>query len=175
MNRASSAESSTAGHEAAVLGVVIAGVLTSFVIPGPFDRGSLLIGLLLIAVLVGYGRFPPRGRDNRRRALAAAAAVGMCLLLVTGSLLDQFHVERDGRQVHLLTDWPAEALPTDGSDPTATDERTPTREESDRPNSHDGTWLLLLWLVLSGGAYLWWSLRAKPSTDASTHKRPAQS
>jgi hypothetical protein len=168
MSPASSTEPSTAGHEAAVLGVVIAGVLTSFVIPGPFDRGSLLIGLLLLAVLIGYGGFPPRGRKTRWRALAAAGAVGMCLLLVTGSLLDQFHVERDGRQVHLLTDWPAEAVPTDGGDGTPMDDRLPTREESDRPSSHDGSWLLVLWLMMSALAYVWWWLRAKPPTGGST-------
>ena len=163
MNATSSAESATAGHEAAVLGVVIAGVLTSFVIPGPFDRGSLLIGLLLLAVLVGYGPLPSGERDNSRRALAAAAAVGLCLLVIAGSLLDQFHVERNGRTVHFLTNWPAEAAPTDSSDSTATDDRPPTREDSDRPNSHDGTWLLGLWLLLSGGVFGWWRLHQKPS------------
>ena len=167
MNPGPTAESSAVGNEAAVIGVVIAGVLTSFVIPGPFDRGSLLIGLLLLAVLVGYGTVPP-GRESWRRALAGAAAVGLCLLVVTGSLLDQIHVERDGRNVHFLTNWPAERARTSITDSTGTNARLPTREASDRPNSHDGTRLLVLWLALSGGAFGWWWIRATSSTAAST-------
>ena len=73
-------------HAATVVGVVLAGVLTSIVVPGPYDFGSTMIGLVLLATLYGYGE-PP---TDRREAVGFAAAVGICLLLVFGVLLDRF-------------------------------------------------------------------------------------
>lgn len=60
-------ENSEVGQEAAVIGVVIAGVLVSFTIPGPYDWGSTLIGLLLLSVLFAYGRAPGRKSSGGAR------------------------------------------------------------------------------------------------------------
>jgi hypothetical protein len=60
--------------EAAAIGVVVAGVLASFVIPGPFDWGSTLIGLMLVLVLVGYGKKPRDWRERLGMASARASA-----------------------------------------------------------------------------------------------------
>ena len=143
------------GHDAAVVGVVIAGVLASFVIPGPFDWGSLLIGLLLLAVLFGYADVP--AKDHKRRAVAGAAAVGFCLLLVTGALVDQWERnDAGGSRVHVLSGWPAEKVEDDPNDP-ATVVGYPKREDADRPNANSGLWLLVIWLGLSLAVYVvWW-------------------
>jgi hypothetical protein len=77
MNDSASTESNT---DPTVVGVVLAGVLASFVIPGPFDWGSTLIGVVLLFVLFGYAK-PPH---HWRPALAAAAAASFTLLLALG-------------------------------------------------------------------------------------------
>ena len=73
-------------HAATVVGVVVAGVLASIVVPGPYDFGSTMIGLTLLAVLFGYGDAP----DSVREAIGFSAAVSICLLLVIGVFLDRF-------------------------------------------------------------------------------------
>jgi hypothetical protein len=154
------------GHDAAVVGVVIAGVLSSFVIPGPFDWGSFLIGLLLLAVLIGYADVP-NSKDHWRWAVAGAAAVAFCLLLILGATLDQWErTDGNGHRVHVLSGWPAEAV--DGDNDPATPPDLPTREDADRPNANDGLSLLIIWLGLSGVIYAVWRLWWVPRTAAPT-------
>ena len=66
---------------ATVVGVVIAGVLASVTIPGPYDFGSMMIGALLLAVLLGYGSWPQGPREAVGFAAAAAFALLLCLAL----------------------------------------------------------------------------------------------
>jgi hypothetical protein len=65
-------------------GVVIAGVLASFVVPGPYSWGSTLIGVILLAILVGYAEPPALGRE----IVGFAAAVAFALLLTLGVAFD---------------------------------------------------------------------------------------
>ena len=121
--------------EAAAIGVVVAGVLASFVIPGPFDWGSTLIGLMLLLVLFGYGRRPERPRET----LGMASAAGFSLVLVFGRLLD-CPIGRlwfvDGRRG--LSHWDDDELTVDQHMPNA-----------------DGGWELLgLWAIFVGVVYL---------------------
>jgi hypothetical protein len=153
------------GHDAAVIGVVIAGVLSSFVIPGPFDWGSFLIGVLLLAVLFGYADVPEHRGD--RRAVAGAAAVGFCLLLMTGAVLDQWQRGDDnGTKVSLFSGWPAERVDDDG-DPGTLDVY-PKREDADRPEAQSGFKLLATWLVLSLLVYGAWLRGAEPRPKKPT-------
>jgi hypothetical protein len=71
-------------HVAAVTGVVIAGVLASFVVPGPYSWGSTLIGVILGLLLFGYGDLPASNRE----AIGFSAALAFVLLLVLGVALD---------------------------------------------------------------------------------------
>jgi hypothetical protein len=73
-------------HTAAVTGVVVAGVLASFVMPGPYNWGSTLIGMILLIVLCGYADRPHPGREVR----GLAAAVAFILLLIVGRFLDDW-------------------------------------------------------------------------------------
>lgn len=131
-----------ATHDAAVIGVVLAGVLASFVIPGPFDWGSTLIGVILLLVLVAYGGVP-RGTGAGRRGLGMAAAAAFCLVLVLGRPFDEI--------LH-LTQWPA-----DEADPSKL-----ARRDEARPNPDAGVELGLFWLTLfllcysAGAAYAKW-------------------
>ena len=75
-------------HAATVVGVVVAGVLASIVVPGPYNFGSSLVGATLLGVLVGYGEPPKRDADCReygREALGYGAALAFVLLLTLGS------------------------------------------------------------------------------------------
>lgn len=72
-------------HVATVSGVVIAGVLASYVVPGPYSWGSTLIGIILAFILIGYGEWPA----GRREAFGFAAAAAFVTLLTLGVLLDE--------------------------------------------------------------------------------------
>lgn len=111
-----------------VIGVLLAGVLASFVIPGPFDWGSTLIGVVLLLVLIAYGEYP----QDLRSAIGAAAAAAFTLLLVLGRLLD--------RTLH-LTDW---------ADGTTLDSYAPSRD--------GGWELAALWSALFVGLVVAWRL-----------------
>jgi hypothetical protein len=77
--------SSTASDaDPAVVGVIVAGVLASFVIPGPFDWGSTLIGAVLLLVLIGYGTRP----TTWRAAVGTASAAAFTMLLALGRPLN---------------------------------------------------------------------------------------
>jgi len=79
---------------ATVVGVAIAGVLASVTLPGPYDFGSVMIGALLLAVLVGYGTWP----QGKREAVGFAAAAAFTLVLLLGLPFDR---------IFNLTDWPS--------------------------------------------------------------------
>ena len=74
----------------AVLGVVIAGVLTTVVEPGIWTWGATLIGGTLLLVLWAYG--PPALKDpddeHRRDSAAYAAACAFSAMLLPGYLLN---------------------------------------------------------------------------------------
>jgi hypothetical protein len=72
-------------QEAAVIGVVIAGLLSAFLVPGPFDLGSMLIGLLLLVILGVYADWTPASLGN---AVGTAAAGGFAMVYVVGHWLD---------------------------------------------------------------------------------------
>ncbi len=111
---------------AAVIGVVVAGILASFVVPGPYAWDTVMLGLLLGFVLLGYGEMP----TNAREALGMAAAIGFVLLFVSGHFLDDWLD---------LSGWP---------------ERKVTREVGDVPDEEGGKSTLILWLVYSSAAWL---------------------
>jgi hypothetical protein len=71
-------------HSATVVGVVVAGVLASVVVPGPYSFGSTLIGLTLLCVLFGYGE-PPR-ETAWKEAIGYCGALAFALLLTLGFL-----------------------------------------------------------------------------------------
>jgi hypothetical protein len=116
-------------NAATVVGVVVAGVLASLVVPGPYDFGSTMIGLVLLAVLVAYGDWP----TSRREALGFSAAAGICLLLVGGVLLDR---------VIDVSGWP-----------TPTDEKARQTLDGVTPWWTGGVKALLVWLLLSAVVY----------------------
>jgi hypothetical protein len=72
------------GKPSAVVGVVVAGVLASFVIPGPYAWDTTMLGVLLLLILIGYGHFPRTARE----AVGTAAAVAFVLLFTFGRFLD---------------------------------------------------------------------------------------
>jgi hypothetical protein len=113
-------------HGVTVVGVVLAGVLASIVVPGPYDFGATMIGLTLLAVLYGYGTTP----TDQREAVGLSAAVGICLLLVFGVLLDR---------VINLSDWQ-------------------TRQKLDdyEPWWNGGWRSLLVWAVFTALNYVYW-------------------
>jgi hypothetical protein len=119
-------------QDAAVIGVVIAGVIASFTIPGPFDWGSTLIGVILLVILLACGAVP---KDltlaGFRRAIGMAAAAAFCVLQAIARLGDRV-VQRSGVDSHhLLSHWPASRI---------------TRDE-DRPDPNAGWELAVLWLL----------------------------
>jgi hypothetical protein len=124
-------EAGRAAQEAAVIGVVLAGVLASFVIPGPFDWGSTLIGAILLVVLCAYGGVPS-GPRAWQRGLGMAAAAAFCWLLILGRPFDN---------AFKLTQWPKER-----SGELA-------RRDDARPNPDAGIELGLFWLALFGLCY----------------------
>jgi hypothetical protein len=71
-------------RSAGVLGVVIAGVLATFIQPGIFALDSTLVGALLLGVLAGYGEAP----TSLRQVLGFAVALAFCALLIIGFLVD---------------------------------------------------------------------------------------
>jgi hypothetical protein len=119
-------------QDAAVIGVVIAGVIASFTIPGPFDWGSTLIGVILLMVLLAYGAVPTEWAfANCRRAIGMAAAAAFCLVQIIGRPLD-FVVRTGVDPYRRLSHWPVRKI---------------TRDE-DVPNPNAGWELALLWLLL---------------------------
>ncbi len=169
---------SQVGQEAAVIGVVIAGVLVSFTIPGPFDWGSSLIGLLLLGVLLAYGR-APRDPTDWRRALGGAVALAFCLMLVAGRPLDQIVVGETPRRTYFLSGWTAETVRVAPQPIGETDRRVrPRREDEDRPVRSAGWPLLALWsglvLVLMGLWRLWAVKQARAWERKAARYREAQ-
>jgi hypothetical protein len=128
-----------------VIGILLAGVLASFVIPGPFDWGSSLIGVVLLCVLVGYGDYP---RD-RRAAIGGAAAAAFTLLLILSRPLDT---------VLDLTNWPeGETL------------------DSYKPSRDGGLQLAALWVVLfSILLWLWAPLKRVIERNEDCSRRSAR-
>lgn len=80
-------------HAATVVGVVVAGVLASIVVPGPYDFGSTMIGLTLLAVLFSYGDLPISARE----AIGFSAAVSLSMLLAIGVFFDRACMSPAGR------------------------------------------------------------------------------
>jgi hypothetical protein len=72
-------------QDTAVIGVVIGGLLSAFLVPGPFDLGSMLIGLLLLVLLGAYADWTPKSLGH---SLGTAAAGGFAMLYVLGHWID---------------------------------------------------------------------------------------
>jgi hypothetical protein len=70
----------------AVFGVVIAGVLTTIVEPGPDTWGAVVIGILLLLVLLAYDNRPDD--ESYGHSAAFAAAWAFSVLLLPGWLLN---------------------------------------------------------------------------------------
>jgi hypothetical protein len=81
-------------HSAAVVGVVVAGVLASVVIPGPYSFGSTMVGGTLLFVLFGYGELPHP--TAVREAVGFAAAVAFAALLTFGFVADAVDLRISG-------------------------------------------------------------------------------
>lgn len=140
-------------QDAAVIGVVIAGVIASFTIPGPFDWGSTLIGVILLTVLLAYGAVPTGLKlADVRRAIGMAAAAAFCLVQIFGRPFDLV-VHRAGvNPYHRLSHWPAAMI---------------TRDE-DKPDPNGGWELAVLWLflfILLMAAWLLFTLLTQNKTD----------
>jgi hypothetical protein len=112
-----------------VVGVVVAGVLASVVTPGPYNYGSTMIGVTLLAVLFGYGELPTAAREG----VGFAAAIAFSLLLTLGVVLDALF---DGQ----ISGWP-------NGRSTVTNESLPQRFA-------DGWQALLAWLAFFSTAYV---------------------
>jgi hypothetical protein len=117
-------------QDTAVIGVVIAGLLSAFLVPGPFDLGSMLIGLLLLVVLGAYADWTPRSFG---RALGTAAAGGFATLYAAGHWIDVWMPL--GGDHHWLSGWP---------------EKEEQTLDDFSPDVNGGLSLLLTWLVFSG-------------------------
>jgi hypothetical protein len=153
MNNDGRRHATAPSQDPAVIGVVIAGVLVSFTIPGPYDWGATLIGVILLAVLVAYGEMP-QGLSiaEVRRAIGLAAAAAFCLLLILGRLLD-IVVGSGSDAHHLLSNWPYPSIKRD--------------EDVPDPNSGWQTGLLWLFLfVVLLGAWLVAQQRNRRATKA---------
>ena len=139
----------------AVIGVVIVGVLASFTVPGPFDWGATLIGVVLLTVLYAYVPTSPLP-ESPRRAAGTAAAAAFCLLLILGRPLDVIVGSGDDRR-HLLSHWPEPAI----------------KRADDRPDSNGGWELGVLWLILFVLLMAAW--RMIQQKEKRTEIRPAAS
>jgi hypothetical protein len=130
-------------QDAAVIAVVIAGVLSSFTIPGPFDWGASLIGVILLVVLLAYGTWPRELTvASFRRALGMAAAGAFCVLLILGRPVDAVLVDTDDGRRHLLSRWPSPSQ----------------RRDDDVPDPDAGWELALLWVGLFSVLILVWAV-----------------
>jgi hypothetical protein len=118
------------GDAAAVIGVVVAGVLASFVIPGPYSWDTMMLGALMLIILLGFAEIP----QTRREAAGVAAAMAFALLFLLGRLVDD---------TLNLSRWPEwdEGVADDGT-------WTAVRENLDRPKESSGWETLLFWLGL---------------------------
>jgi hypothetical protein len=118
------------GEPAAIVGVVIAGVLGAFVTVGPYDWGSTLLGALLLLVLIGYGHFPSSGRQM----IGTAAASAFALLFLVGRWPDMWFANRvvNRQRLTWMTDWPVKGGTASGVD----------------QNSGLGVHTLMSWMVL---------------------------
>jgi peptidoglycan/LPS O-acetylase OafA/YrhL len=142
-------------QDAAVIGVVIAGVIASFTIPGPFDWGSTLIGLILLMVLLAYGAVPTELTfADFRRAIGMAAAAAFCLVQTFGRPLD--YVVRTGvNPYRRLSHWPVPSI----------------KRDDEKPDPNGGLELLLLWslsFVALIAAWLLFTLLKKPQKGETT-------
>jgi hypothetical protein len=89
--------------QAALLGVILIGVLTVAVGPGPFTFLSTAIGLTLLIALAAFGSVNGRSRGKR---LGVAAAVGLCTVLTIGVVVEQLYNIKDppGSQTEYVRD-----------------------------------------------------------------------
>jgi hypothetical protein len=146
--------SDTRSQPAAIIGVVVAGVLASFVIPGPFGWDTTMLGALLLLILVGYAEVPQR----RKEAAALAGATGFALVYLFGHFLDDW--------LH-LSGWPEwnKGFDDNGS-------VTNVRESLDRPHEGGGWQILLLWTGLTAVVYVLLRLfRRSRSRSAGSARR----
>jgi hypothetical protein len=127
---------SARSDSAAVVGVVIAGVLASFTIPGPYGWDTTMLGAILLLVLVGYAEVP----RTQRETIALAAAAGFTLVYLLGHFLDDLLD---------LSDWPEWDEGFDDMGGT-----TNVRENLDRPHENGGWQTLLLWAGLTATVYI---------------------
>jgi hypothetical protein len=70
---------------AALAGTTLAGSLTVFMEPGPFDLLNAVVGLTLFLILLAYER--KRQRDFLQ-SIALASAAGFTVILAVGTLLE---------------------------------------------------------------------------------------
>jgi hypothetical protein len=91
--------------QAALLGVILIGVLTVAVAPGPYTWLSSLIGISLLIALLAFGS--TIGVKNKY-LVVKAMAVGLCAVLITGILAQLIYEHFE--QVPKLTNNPTEYL-----------------------------------------------------------------
>jgi hypothetical protein len=85
-------------HAAGVIGVVVAGVLASAIVPGPYSLGSTLVGVTLLGLLFGYCDLPHPAA--LREAIGFAAAVAFALLLTFGFVAEALGWHISGWKPH---------------------------------------------------------------------------
>lgn len=77
-----------AGHDATVVGVAIAGIVSVVVSEDEWDLFDSMVGLTLVFVLLAYGRFRREVVSSRWEAVAVGAVWAFCVVLVFGVLIE---------------------------------------------------------------------------------------
>ncbi len=77
------------GQDATVIGVAIAGIVSVVVTEDQWDLFDSMVGLVLLLVLLAYGRFRREVVASPWEAAAVGAVWAFCVVLVFGLAIDQ--------------------------------------------------------------------------------------
>lgn len=79
------------GHDPTVIGVALAAIVSVVVDEDDWDLYDSMIGVVLIFVLLAYGRFRRQTVDSRTEAVTVGAVWAFCVSLIIGFAVDGFH------------------------------------------------------------------------------------
>jgi hypothetical protein len=108
-----------ARHDATLIGVALAGIISVLVTEDEWDLFDSMVGVVLLLVLLAYGKFRREAVGSRLEAAAVGAVFAFCAILVIGVVIDQFA---------RWLGWPPEPLAR---------------------GALDGFWFVAVWLVLT--------------------------